>query len=156
MEPRVYIETSIPSFYHEARTAPDMVARRDWTRDWWDNHRQSYLLVTSEAVLDELTRGDYPNKEEALLLVNDVSLLEIDDPITEIVEAYVRHKLMPQNPLGDALHLALASYYKCDFLLTWNCKHLANANKFDHIGRVNMLLGLYVPKLVTPLELLGG
>jgi len=156
VQPRVYIETSIPSFYHEGRTAPDMVARRDWTRDWWDNQRQSYLLVTSEAVLDELTRGDYPNKEEALRLIKDVSLLEIDDPITEIVEAYVRHKLMPQNPLGDALHLALASYYKCDFLLTWNCKHLANANKFDHIGRVNMLLGLYVPKLVTPLELLGG
>ena len=120
------------------------------------NRRQDYSLVTSEAVLDEVARGDYPNKEEALLLINDVSLLEIDDPITEIVEAYVRHKLMPQNPLGDALHLALASYYKCDFLLTWNCKHLANANKFDHIGRVNMLLGLYVPKLVTPLELLGG
>jgi len=133
-----------------------MVARRDWTRDWWDNHRQDYLLVTSEAVLDELTRGDYPNQEKALLLINEVSLLEIDDPITEIVEAYVRHKLMPQNPLGDALHLALASYYKCDFLLTWNCQHLANANEFDHIGRVNMLLGLYVPKLVTPLELLGG
>src|SRR5712691_5945699 len=156
MEPRVYIETSIPRFYHGCRTAPDMVARRDWTRDWWDNHRQSYLLVTSEAVLDELTRGDYPQKEEALLLIDAVSLLEIADPITEIVEAYVRHKLMPQNPLGDALHLALASYYKCDSLLTWNCKHLANANKFDHIGRVNMLLGLYGPKLVTPLELLGG
>ena len=136
--------------------APDMIARRDWTRDWWDNHRLGYLLVTSEAVLDELTRGDYPSKEKALQLMIDVSLLEIDDPITEIVEAYVRHKLMPENPLGDALHLALASYYKCDFLLTWNCKHLANANKFDHIGRVNMLLGLYVPKLVTPLELLGG
>jgi predicted nucleic acid-binding protein len=133
-----------------------MVARRDWTRDWWDNHRPGYQLVTSEAVLDELMRGDYPNKEQALLLVNDVRLLKIHDPITEIVEAYVQHKLMPQNPLGDALHLALASYYKCDFLLTWNCKHLANANKFDHIRRVNMLLGLYVPKLVTPLELLGG
>jgi len=133
-----------------------MVARRDWTCDWWNNHRQSYQLVTSEAVLDELTRGDYPKKEKALFLIKDVSLLEIDDPVTEIVEAYVHHKLMPQNPLGDALHLALASYYKCDFLLTWNCKHLANANKFDHIRRVNMLLGLYVPKLVTPLELLGG
>lgn len=133
-----------------------MVARRDWTRDWWDNRRQSYLLVTSEAVLDELTRGDYPNKEKALHLINEVPLLEIDDPVTEIVEAYVLHKVMPQNPLGDALHLALASYYKCDFLMTWNCKHLANANKFDHIRRINMLLGLYVPKLVTPLELLGG
>lgn len=133
-----------------------MVARRDWTRDWWDNHRQSYLLVTSEAVLDELARGDYLSKEKALFLIHDVSLLEIDDPVTEIVEAYVLHKLMPQNPLGDALHLALASYYKCDFLLTWNCKHLANANKFDHIRRVNTLLGLYVPTLVTPLEMLGG
>lgn len=105
--------------------------------------------------MDELTRGDYPNKEKALLLIDNLSILEIDDPVTEIVAAYVQHKLMPQDPLGDALHLALASYYKCDFLLTWNCKHLANANKFDHIRRVNMLLGLYVPKLVTPLELLG-
>jgi predicted nucleic acid-binding protein len=156
MQPRVYIETSIPSFYYEERTAPDMVARRDWTRDWWDNQRPDYLLLTSEAVLDELARGDYPNKEKAILLISNVGLVEIDDAITEIVEAYVRHKLMPQNPLGDALHLALASYYKCDFLLTWNCKHLANANKFDHIGRVNTLLGLYVPKLVTPIELLGG
>lgn len=133
-----------------------MIARRDWTRDWWDNHRQGYLVVISEAVLDELTRGDYPNKDQALALIGDVPLLEIDDPITEIVEAYIQHQLMPQNPLGDALHLAVSSYYKCDFLLTWNCKHLANANKFDHIRRVNMLLGLYVPKLVTPLELLGG
>jgi len=156
MQPRVYVETSIPSFYHEGRSTPDMVARHDWTRDWWDNHRHGYQLVTSEAVLDELARGEYPSKGEALLLMNDVSILVIDDPVTEIVEAYVRHKLMPTDPLGDALHLALASYYKCDFLLTWNCKHLANANKFDHIRRVNMLLGPYVPKLVTPLELLGG
>jgi hypothetical protein len=62
---------------------------------------------------------------------------------------------MPNNPVGDALHLALASYHKCDFLLTWNCKHLANANKFHHIRRVNTILGLYAPLLVTPLELLG-
>lgn len=125
-------------------------------RDWWDNHRQRYLAVTSEAVLDELARGDYPNKHQSLALIDDAPLLEIDDPVTEIVESYIRHKLMPGNPLGDALHLAVASYHKCDFLLTWNCKHLANANKFDHIRRVNILLGLYVPKLVTPLELLGG
>jgi hypothetical protein len=62
---------------------------------------------------------------------------------------------MPADPLGDALHLALASYHRCDFLVTWNCRHLANANKFDHIRRLNALLGLFVPALVTPLELLG-
>ncbi len=74
-----------------------------------------------------------------------------DDP-----EHVPRHKLMPSDPGGDALHLALASYHKCDFLATWNCRHLANANKFGHVRRVNTLLGLYVPALVTPLELLGG
>jgi hypothetical protein len=61
----------------------------------------------------------------------------------------------PADPGGDALHLALASYHRCDFLVTWNCRHLANANKFGHIRRVNVLLGLFVPALVTPLELLG-
>ena len=61
---------------------------------------------------------------------------------------------MPRDPVGDALHLALASYHKCDFLLTWNCKNLANANKFGHIRRINGLLGLYTPNIVTPLELL--
>jgi hypothetical protein len=63
---------------------------------------------------------------------------------------------MPRDPTGDALHLALASYHKCDFLLTWNCSHLANANKFMHIRRINTMIGLYVPILVTPLEMLGG
>ena len=58
---------------------------------------------------------------------------------------------MPADPGGDALHLALASYHKCDFLVTWNCQHLANANKFGHIRRVNAMLGLFVPALVTPL-----
>jgi len=60
------------------------------------------------------------------------------------------------DPAGDALYLALASYHRCDFLVTWNCKHLAHANKFGHIRRVNGLLGLFNPSLVTPLELLGG
>jgi hypothetical protein len=71
------------------------------------------------------------------------------------VEAYVQHKLMPSDPGGDAIHLALASYHKCDFLVTWNCRHLANANKFGHVRRLNTMLGLFVPALVTPLELLG-
>ncbi|MDT5121953.1 MAG: hypothetical protein QOC96_1435 [Acidobacteriota bacterium] len=156
MQSQVYIETSIPSFYVEMRSEPEMVARREWTRDWWDNHRQNYEVVTSEAVIAELEDGDYPNKSIALALLESVPVLGVDETVAEIVEAYIRHRLMPQDPLGDALHLALASYHKCDFLLTWNCKHLANANKFDHIKRVNTILGLYIPKLVTPLELLGG
>lgn len=156
MKPKVYIETSIPSFYHEIRTEPEMVARQQWTRQWWEESRNDYLLVTSVAVLDELNTGDYLNKDKCIELVSDLLLMPVEPEIAEIVKAYIQHKVMPDDPVGDALHLALASFHKCDFLLTWNCRHLANANKFGHIRRVNAMLGLYIPLLVTPLGLLGG
>ena len=156
MKSKVYIETSIPSFYYEIRVEPEMEARRQWTRQWWDNASEDYSLISSVAVLDELNRGDFPNKEKAIELIADLPLLPVEEAIAEIVAAYIQQKVMPNDPIGDALHLALASYHKCDFLLTWNCRHLANANKFGHIRRVNAMLGLYNPLLVTPLELIGG
>jgi predicted nucleic acid-binding protein len=155
MQPRVYIETTIPSFYHEVRTEPEMVARRNWTRTWWDDRRHVYQLVTSVAVLDELQAGTFPNKDHALALLTEVPFVPVEPTIIEIVETYIQRMVMPRDPTGDALHLALASYHKCDFLLTWNVQNLANANKFTHIRSVNTLLGLFTPTLVTPLELLG-
>ena len=155
MKKVVYIETTIPNFYHEARTEPEMIARKNWTREWWDNQREYYQLVTSVAVIEELEYGDYPNKEQILNIVEDIPLLGINTEIQDIVETYVNRKLMPADIRGDALHLAVASFHGCDFLLTWNCKHLANANKFSHIRRLNTLLGLYVPALITPVELLS-
>lgn len=154
--PRVYVETSIPSFHFERRSDPESVARRRWTRAWWEGANERYEVVSSAAVLGELGAGEYPGKEECLAFIHGVPLLPIVPEIIEIVDTYVRRHVMPGDPRGDALHLAVASYHKCDFLLTWNCRHLANANKFGHIRRVNTLLGLFVPALVTPLELLGG
>ncbi|MCI0356413.1 MAG: type II toxin-antitoxin system VapC family toxin, partial [Acidobacteria bacterium] len=111
---------------------------------------------TSPAVLDELAGGTSERSAERLALVGSLPLLAVEPAIVDIVRVYIQHKVMPADPGGDALHLALASYHKCDFLVTWNCRHLANANKFGHIRRINTLLGLFVPALVTPLELLGG
>jgi hypothetical protein len=107
--PRVYVETTIPSFYHEVRSAPDVVARREWTRQWWATAYERYELVTSPAVLDELSGGDPSRVAERLALVGHLPLLAIDPSIVEIVETYIRHKVMPADPGGDALHLALAS-----------------------------------------------
>ena len=154
MKPRVYIETTIPSFYFEIRTQPDMVARRNWTVDWWNHCRTKFELVTSLPVIEELQDGSHPNKKQALELISRIPLLPIEDKIGRIIQTYVSQKLMPSNPKGDALHLALASYHNCHFLLTWNCSHLANANKFEHIRHVNSLLGLSVPVLATPNELM--
>ena len=155
MTKTVYIETSIPSFYYKMRADPAMMDRREWTREWWSLAPRQYELVTSPAVVDELERGDYPSRKECLELIARLPLLTIEPAVMDIVQTYIARQVMPADPAGDALHLAIASFHRCDFLVTWNCQHLANANKFDHIRRVNTLLGLYVPILVTPLELLS-
>lgn len=152
---RIYVETTIASFYFEVRSEPEMVARKNWTREWFDAASEYDELVTSAAVLQELERGEFPGKQDAIGLVLGLTPLAIDDRVLQIVDEYIARRLMPSDPAGDALHLALASYFGCDFLVTWNCKHLANANKFGHIRQVNGILGLAVPSLVTPLELLG-
>ncbi len=125
-------------------------------KGWWDIAPARCELVTSPAVLDELAGGKPERSAERLELIRHLPLLTVELAIAEIVAAYLQRKVMPADPAGDALHLALASFYKCDFLVTWNCRHLANANKFGHIRRVNTMLGLFVPAIVTPLELLGG
>ncbi|MBN1672514.1 MAG: PIN domain-containing protein [Kiritimatiellae bacterium] len=153
MKKTVYIETSIPSFYHETREEPEMVARRNWTRQWWARWSRRCRLVTSEGVIAELEEGQYEAQANALRLVRRLPRLEVVDDIAGIIDVYVANRLMPKERLGDALHLALASYHKCDFLLTWNCAHIANANKFEHIRIINTRLGLFVPALVTPIEL---
>lgn len=154
--PVAYVETTIPSFYHEVRTSPDIIARKDWTRQWWDLAPGRYLMVTSEAVIEELERGIPEQASVRLNLIAGLHLLPIERAITEVIATYIRHRLMPADTGGDALHLALASYHKCDFLVTWNCVHRANANKFGHIRRINTMLGLFTPVIATPLQLLGG
>ncbi|TAE20541.1 MAG: PIN domain-containing protein [Candidatus Kapaibacterium sp.] len=155
MKQKVYIETSIPSFYHENRTDVAALARRNWTRQWWEQKQHIYEIYSSEAVYQELVLTPEPKRQKCLNFIQPIEYLTITDEILEIAEIYVKHKLMPVNAAGDALHLAIASFYQCHFLVTWNCKHLANANKAGHIRRVNSTLGLYVPLLTTPLELLG-
>jgi predicted nucleic acid-binding protein len=154
----IYIETTIPSFYFETRKDIESLSRHHWTRKWWDEQRHDYELVTSYAVLQELESPAYPSakREKSLRLLRDLPVLDEIAGIAEIIRAYQRHKLMPQSPAGDALHLALASVHGCDFLLTWNCVHLANPNKLNHIKHVNEQLGLPMPMLLTPVDLLGA
>ena len=132
-----------------------MVVVKDWTREWWREESCNYELVSSVAVVDELRQGEHSNKEDKIRLLETVRMLDLAAETDEIVETYLRHKLMPQDLSGDARHLAVASFYRCDYLLTWNCRHIANANKIRHILRINGLLGLPTPELVTPLELVS-
>ena len=147
---RIYVETTIPSFYFEVRTEPTMVSRRLWTREWFDASNQVDELVTSSAVLEELERGTFPGREDAMDLIAGLAPLPIIDAIREIVHEYIARLLMPADPSGDALHLALASYYGCDFLVTWNCKHLANAQIKRRIESVCQAHWFRIPIICTP------
>jgi predicted nucleic acid-binding protein len=154
----VYIETTIPSAYHENRRDTDSIFRRNHTREWWDDYAADYELVTSEAVLQELRRSGYPaaKRTACLAMLEAVTLVPTTNAVIEAAETYAREFVMPSPPSLDAMHLALASCHGCDILLTWNCDHLANANKLGHIRHVNRGLYLVVPLLITPLQLMKG
>ena len=133
----------------------EIEARRKWTREWWAKAKPDQRLVTSAVVIEELEQiPDATRRQDSLALLRTLEELDYTTEIAEVAAVYLQHKLMPAEALGDADHLALASFYNCDMLVTWNCRHLANANKTGHIRRVNALLGLRTPLLVTPLQLL--
>ena len=153
---RIYIETTIPSFYYTLRTDAESRVRQKWTRQWWNEYAGIFTLTSSVAVLEEISRGTSDKIQDRLDLLKDVELLPITGYIENIARIYIDRLVMPQDPSGDALHLAIASFHNVDALLTWNCRHLANANKIHSIRQINQELGLFVPELTTPLNYLGG
>jgi hypothetical protein len=156
MPKRVYIETTIPSFYYTLRTDPESVARMHWTRQWWSRFAGEFGLLTSDAVIAELGRGESDMVDERIALLDGLDLLEITDEVERVAATYIERRVMPNDPTGDALHLALTSFHAVDVLLTWNCQHLANPNKIEHVEAVNRELGLRTSLLTTPLNYLSG
>lgn len=151
MKRNVYIDTTIISYLFDERASIRNFI--DTTKEWWSTQRDNYNIYISIETLAELKLGNYPNKDKMIDFAETLEVLSRVKKIEETAEIYIKNFLMPKNLEGDAIHLAYASIYKIDFLLTWNCKHLANANKKEHIRFLNTKLGLFVPEIITPLEL---
>ena len=150
----VYLDATIPSFMFDDRESLQYPC--EMTRKWWREESGRYDIFVSRETIAELSRGDYPKKEEVRRFVASLRALEPNTSIMAIAREYVKHMVMPADATGDAAHLAYASYYGMDFLLTWNCSHLANARKRKHIETINLRLRLATPAIITPLELFGG
>ncbi len=153
----VYIETSIIG-YMTARSSDAIVflARQQLTRQWWNGHRDRYDLVTSQLVIDEVGAGDPTAAQERLVLLEDVPLLDIQhSDVQMIADELVVNHLLPQKAAADARHVAVSAVFGVDYLLTWNCKHIANAETLPRIYRMIREAGFEPPLVVTPEEFSG-
>ena len=149
--PRVYLDSTIPSVYCDDREVNHYEA--GITRRWWHEESHHYEVWISPATMAELSDGHHPHKARILEFADKIALLTPEAAVDELAQYYIQNRVMPQTDLGDAWHLAYATYHRVDFLLTWNCNHLANANKRRHLEVVNHRAGYATPQIVTPLEL---
>lgn len=156
MKKRVYLETTIVS-YLASRPSRDLVlaAHQEVTREWWESRRLAFHLYVSQYVNDEAAEGDAVAAERRLLLLKSIPLLETNSAVIDLAEALVREHIVPKRAAIDALHLAIASAHQMDVLLTWNCKHLANAENIPAMAHVIRAHGYEPPVVCTPEELMG-
>ena len=153
---RVYIETSLIS-YLTARPSRDVVvaARQQITLEWWERRRPDFKQVTSELVLDEAGRGDLDEAHKRLALLEDMVLLQVTAAAEELADAIIAESVLPDRAFADALHIAVATVHEVDYLVTWNCAHIANAEILPRVGEICSSLGFRLPVVCTPDELMG-
>lgn len=151
---KVYIETSLVS-YLIARRSRDLIvaARQQLTIDWWDKERERYEMFTSDLVLEESTAGDQTEVAKRLSALAEMALLDITDEAAVLANELLRKRILPAKAASDAIHIAVATVHKVDYLLTWNCKHIANAHVRKMVGRIFRAASYEPPVICTPEEL---
>jgi len=155
MKPSVYLETRIIG-YVASRPSRDLVtaANQQITHDWWEQRRQGYDLYVSDFVLVECTAGDPTAAQERLAVLSDIPELDVTQEVDILAEELLREVPLPATAALDASHIAVATVHAMDYLLTWNCAHIANAALRHRIERVCRSLGYETPRICTPQELM--
>ena len=153
----VYIETSIFS-YLTARPSANLVAaaRQHLTREWWDNCRELFNLYVSPLVEQEAARGDQVAAAKRLEAIRTIPELEITQEIFELTSLLLAKGALPEKAEDDATHVAIAAIHGISYLLTWNCRHIDNAEMKPVIRTVCENFGVKCPEICTPEELMGG
>jgi hypothetical protein len=153
MKPKVYIETSVVS-YLMAWQSRDLVlaAHQQITRDWWAS-RANFDLFASQFVLDEAAAGDGEAAAGRLGALMDTTILEVTEDAILLAHQLIAGGGLPSRARIDALHVAMAAVHGMDYLLTWNCRHIANATLRGRIEELCRQGGFEPPTICTPLEL---
>jgi hypothetical protein len=157
MKPKVYIETTIVS-YLTARPSRDLIitAHQQLTQEWWENRRASFDLYASQLVVQESSAGEVVMAQKRLKLLDEIPLLDIKQEAITLARVLVDKGPIPEKAAVDALHIAVATVHGMDYLLTWNCKHIANAEMQTAVSKICRTAGYEPPIICTPEELLGS
>ena len=153
----VYIETTVIS-YLTAWLSRDLIraAHQQITQEWWKNRREDFEIYVSEFVINEASAGDEEAAEKRLTVLENIALLDVNSGVENLAKKLIADKALPPKAVTDALHIAVAAVHGIDYLLSWNCRHIANAEMQDAIEKVCLSEGCECPKICTPEELLGG
>jgi hypothetical protein len=155
MIPRLYLETTIPS-YLVARRSQDLrlAADQETTREWWEQRRHHFDLFVSDLVLREARRGDAQFAAARLEKLRDIAILSAAPAAEQLAERLLRDGIIPAIAADDATHLGYAAAHNMDFLLTWNCRHINNRTLERRIERACLACGLTCPVICAPTELM--
>ena len=157
MRETVYLETSIIG-YATSRPSRDLVtaAHQHLTREWWRDERGRYDCFVSQTVVNECARGDQEAAAERLEAVREIPLLDVPPRAEELADLLLRTIPLPQVAQVDALHIATATVNEMDYLLTWNCAHIANPALLPRILEFSGSMGLKLPIICMPQQLIHG
>lgn len=152
----VYIETSILG-YLTARSTKNLIiaGNIEMTRDWWEFRRNVFTLYISQVVVDEASQGDAEIAAQRLEAVRGFPLLEVTEAVENLATQFMMKSNLPSKASDDAIHIALATVNSLDYLLTWNCKHIANAQIQKKLLEISSDFGYTLPIICTPYELMG-
>lgn len=155
MKPKLYLESSIPS-YLVARPTRDLViaGNQALTRQWWSSQLGRFSVFVAQVVLDEVSAGDPVMASQRLELLKPFPQLVITPEAETLAQALVQRGPLPAKAARDALHIALAAVHQMHFLLTWNCRHIANAQMLRQVAVVCERHGCPCPVVCTPAELM--
>lgn len=151
----IFIETTIPSYY-VSRPSRNLLqfARQELTREWWDARRHEFDLFASQLVLDEASEGEPAKASERLELLAGLKLLDLNEEVEALATKLVGSGILPATAIRDASHLAAAGVHGMNFLLTWNCKHIANPFIADRLQSCFSSMGVHLPNICTPEQFL--
>ena len=155
MKPKVYLETTVISYF-TARASRDIItaAHQQATQEWWESRGSNFDLFVSQIVLQEVHQGDDDAVRRRLEMISSVPEIEVNPQALALAQALVADGIVPQKAAADALHIAIASVHGMDYLLTWNLKHIANASMRNAIADACRRRGYEPPVICTPEELL--